>query len=294
MSAVCFPMNRIAITAPYGPYTVNGERKPHYGCDICSQSNANVAAAHAGKVVMSCYDTAGGNMLALLGEFNEQADVLTRYAHLASRKVSLGQTVNQGQLIGAQGATGTACFGRHLHFETWLVPKNYTYRCTDRSKYSVDPLSVCHLLNSQTFVCDEDTFFKQGIPYPEPQPDKLTALADGTRLVVSDGRVRVRLVPFTDYTPLVMGGSDRGKDTLAELFDAREFAVSAYCETGDGDAKNRWALIDTPLGKWWTALIDGCTRLEPEIEALPQRDNLTPALERIAQIALEALKGENE
>ena len=40
----------------------------------------------------------------------------TLYAHMSSRKVSVGQYVNQGDVIGITGSTGNST-GPHLHFE---------------------------------------------------------------------------------------------------------------------------------------------------------------------------------
>ena len=48
--------------------------------------------------------------------------LLTRYAHLSSFCVKVGQKVKEGQLIGYSGATGNV-FGAHLHFEVLLGGK---------------------------------------------------------------------------------------------------------------------------------------------------------------------------
>ncbi len=48
--------------------------------------------------------------------------LLTRYAHLSSFCVKVGQTVKEGQLIGYSGATGNV-YGAHLHFEVLLGGK---------------------------------------------------------------------------------------------------------------------------------------------------------------------------
>ena len=40
----------------------------------------------------------------------------TLYAHMSSRKVSVGQSVRQGDVLGITGSTGNST-GPHLHFE---------------------------------------------------------------------------------------------------------------------------------------------------------------------------------
>ncbi|MEG0751197.1 MAG: M23 family metallopeptidase [Oscillospiraceae bacterium] len=270
-----FPMQRIAITAGYGPYTVNGVRRPHYGCDICSQTNTNVVACHAGRVVLSCYDGAGGNMLAIAGYFNERADIITRYAHLASRRAAFGEMVDEGQIIGIQGASGSACFGQHLHLETWLVPKDYSYNYNGRIAHSVDPLSVLHVVAGQTFVKDADTLWKDGIPYPEPHPSDIEELPQGAYVKVLDGSVRLRLVPYLAFTPLTAGAADRSCDTLGEFCGEDNFAALYHCKTKSGEESNSWAMIDTRLGPFWVALIDGMTELcgvIPQANTVPTDD----------------------
>lgn len=73
-----------------------------------------VRAASAGQVLF-----AGGDPCCSYGlyvDIRHDQGYETRYAHLSSLAVKLGQFVQQGQVIGVSGATGRAT-GAHLHFE---------------------------------------------------------------------------------------------------------------------------------------------------------------------------------
>lgn len=76
-----------------------------------------VAAAAAGQVVF-----AGGDRCCSYGYnvvLRHEGGLETRYAHLSSIAVALGQFVEQGATLGISGATGRAT-GAHLHFEVSL------------------------------------------------------------------------------------------------------------------------------------------------------------------------------
>ena len=92
------------------PFT--GEREMHYGIDISTVSGRPVVASADGVVLYASRRGSYGNIVVIDHKFG----VMTRYAHLSQFNVSLGQWVEQGQVLGTSGMTGRAT-GPHLHFE---------------------------------------------------------------------------------------------------------------------------------------------------------------------------------
>ncbi len=86
--------------------------KMHTGIDIGASYGSKVLAADSGKVLTSQYSSSYGNYIVI----SHGNGTTTLYAHLSSRKVSAGDTVTQGDLIGLVGSTGVST-GPHLHFE---------------------------------------------------------------------------------------------------------------------------------------------------------------------------------
>lgn len=96
----------------------------HKAIDLRCSPGTPVYAAESGKVVtvqkwdgktktgMQSY----GNMVYIKHDAYKGKTLHTRYAHLNSMVVRVGQWVNEGDLIGYSGNTGNS-FGPHLHFE---------------------------------------------------------------------------------------------------------------------------------------------------------------------------------
>ncbi len=109
------------LTSPFGmrydPYYLC--YRGHNGIDVSGGGIAGkpVIASANGTVTMAEFNNGGyGNYVVIShGDINGTL-VTTHYAHLMSYAVSVGQTVNQGDVIGYVGTTG-ASTGYHLHFE---------------------------------------------------------------------------------------------------------------------------------------------------------------------------------
>lgn len=107
------------ITQPFG----NG----HIGVDLVKQfGQTSYITAHThGKVVEVRNNCSGFEPGGSYGNYvliEHQSNVRTRYAHLSSVYVSVGQTVSTADVIGYMGNTGTS-YGAHLHFEVILDGK---------------------------------------------------------------------------------------------------------------------------------------------------------------------------
>jgi LysM repeat protein len=95
----------------------------HWGIDLAGNDGEGVYSTDAGVVVYAGWNNYGyGNMIMVDHGNNFQS----LYAHLSGISVQCGQSVGQGDLIGAIGNTGRST-GSHLHFEirslsSWINP----------------------------------------------------------------------------------------------------------------------------------------------------------------------------
>ena len=101
----------------------------HKGVDICNVGfTSSVFAVKSGKVLLtntSGYGGGYGNYVVI----DHGGGVTTLYAHMSVVKVSEGQMVSQGTVLGITGSTG-ASTGPHLHYEVringvYQNPLNY-------------------------------------------------------------------------------------------------------------------------------------------------------------------------
>ncbi len=112
----------------------NGElRSRHMGLDLAGQVGEPVRAANRGVVALVGQFYYAGNLIYL----DHGRGVLTAYLHLSETLVAVGDTVEQGQVIGRVGMTGRVT-GPHLH---WIAKYG---------RVTVNPLSLLEV--------DQDTW----------------------------------------------------------------------------------------------------------------------------------------
>ncbi len=113
-----WPTDGGVITSYFGyradPFT--NETKYHSGVDIAVNTGTNVYACGAGKVYYAGYDEGGYGYFIMIDHGN---GLVSLYGHLSKIKVSTGQTVSKGQIIGLSGSSGRST-GPHLHAELRL------------------------------------------------------------------------------------------------------------------------------------------------------------------------------
>ena len=116
------------ISGVYGSQRIlNGKPKwPHYGIDIAAKQGTMIKSAASGTVTMAEDDLyyTGGTIIMDHGH-----GISTIYSHLQTIFVSVGDKINQGDVIGTVGSTGRST-GPHLDFRVnWFQTR-------------LDPMSV--------------------------------------------------------------------------------------------------------------------------------------------------------
>ncbi|MGL5378560.1 murein hydrolase activator EnvC family protein [Clostridium sp.] len=102
------------VTDSYGPRInpVTGEAGFHTGVDLGDPYGSSVYASKSGTVAYSGWISGYGNTIII----DHGQGVQTLYAHNSSLLVSVGQAVNQGDVVALVGSTGMST-GPHIHWE---------------------------------------------------------------------------------------------------------------------------------------------------------------------------------
>ncbi|WP_253908083.1 M23 family metallopeptidase [Arthrobacter sp. H20] len=114
--AFAAPLAQAIIASPFG-YRVNPMggfgNEQHTGTDYAGACGTPVLASRSGSVVASGWHAYGGGQRIVV---DHGGGIQTSYNHLSVLGVTVGDTVGQGQELGAVGSTGNST-GCHLHFE---------------------------------------------------------------------------------------------------------------------------------------------------------------------------------
>ena len=110
------------VTSEFGRRTHPVTRRPshHDGIDLGMESGTPIKASCAGTVFLAENQPGGYGLIVAI---QHDGSLSTAYAHLSEIHVSPGDRVEQGQILGLSGNTGTST-GPHLHFE---VKENEQY-----------------------------------------------------------------------------------------------------------------------------------------------------------------------
>ncbi len=127
-------------------------QRAHTGVDYAAPTGTPVMSVADGVVTESSYQGAYGNMVVV----QHNARQSTVYAHLSRMNVRKGQTIKQGDNIGAVGSTGLST-GPHLHFE---------FRINGRH---VDPLTLAQQGSAEPISAAMRPQFNQRAQYARSQ-----------------------------------------------------------------------------------------------------------------------------
>lgn len=111
-------------------------QRAHLGVDYAAPIGTPVMSVADGVVVESGYQGAFGNMVIV----QHNARQSTVYAHLSRMNVKRGQTIKQGDIVGAVGTTGLST-GPHLHFE-FRINGRHVDPLTLAQQGSAEPISA--------------------------------------------------------------------------------------------------------------------------------------------------------
>lgn len=104
----------LRVTSRYGyrVHPVTGRYRMHEGIDFRAAIGTRVYAAQAGRVIYAARKGGYGKVVGI----QHEGDFSTWYGHLSQIRVSVGEHVGLGKVIGLSGNTGIST-GPHLHFE---------------------------------------------------------------------------------------------------------------------------------------------------------------------------------
>lgn len=113
-------IDKFWLSSLFGPRKrIDGTWGFHHGIDMAAEKGRVVKAVQEGMVIEASFQVGYGNTVVI----EHTSHLKTRYAHLHTIRVYVGQKVKQGNIIGTVGETGfirkKGKDGSHLHFEVY-------------------------------------------------------------------------------------------------------------------------------------------------------------------------------
>jgi len=149
-----------------------------------------IQSMHDGVAI--CYTSeTGGKTIKII---NKGFGVMTIYCHLDSWLIKTDDVVKRGQNIGIAGATGTMCFGGHLHSALYEIDGNGIVLNTDNGyKGAVNPLP--YLVD----LLDEGTLIKlpsNNLNFPAFDRAKVFRIIEGKRYWIEDENTFLQMYDY--------------------------------------------------------------------------------------------------
>ena len=112
------------ISSPFGwrTHPIFKSRTFHSGVDIAGPNGGGIVASNSGRVIYTGWYGGYGKVVIIDHGLVGGKPTTTLYAHMSAIKVSNGQNVAKGQVIGLEGTTGYST-GPHCHFEVRINGK---------------------------------------------------------------------------------------------------------------------------------------------------------------------------
>lgn len=114
------PLSALSVTSSYGyrVHPITKTRRLHAGTDFGIGCGTPIYASQSGTVTFAGWEGTGGKSTYINHGTINGSKWQTVYRHQSQFKVSVGASVQKGQVIGLVGSTGGST-GCHLHFEVW-------------------------------------------------------------------------------------------------------------------------------------------------------------------------------
>lgn len=122
------PVRHIRISSPFSYmrwHPIFHRYRPHLGVDFAARRGTPILSVNAGTVIYSGYEGGYGNV----AKIRHQDGYVSLYAHQSHIRVTQGEEIEKGELIGYVGSTGSST-GPHLHFGLY------------KNGEAIDPLQV--------------------------------------------------------------------------------------------------------------------------------------------------------